>query len=342
MIKKLTISSFIITVILGVCALIITPFAVRNQLNILEKEYGHHIIYETVKDISVDGIKNVNITSHEGYKIFGSVYQTNDKEIKIYYRGFCFSDPIIAESRDGETLNLQIDLEHITPKKKDLINRVIDENGYLNFRIYIPKNLSVTLYTRNFTPRNCDITGGKEVLAANGKVYNKQNVPTSVEYYNDLAEEYSFKTSDLSYTPSSFEKLSFMMKDTFEAYDNSNIKRPLLLELKEKILNEMESRIRKFAEENRDICPDEFAIDTFVTCGRTYFNSQARLMLTIVEDNYFDDDVIGNYEEDSNYYSKELKTNIQDFFQAKDDFKNCMQTSIVSRKNDIINMLTFI
>lgn len=343
MIKKLTISSLIITVIFGFSALIFAPFAVRSQIDVWENEYGYNIIYKTVKNVSVEGIKYVNITSHEENQIHGSVYQTNDDEIKIYYKGFTISKPLITEKRDGETLDLQIDFEHQDKDTKNLLNFVLDNGSYLNVDIYIPKDIAVTLYTNNFYPRNADFTDGKQILAANGKVYGERNELTAQEYFDNLKDDYSVDQFQTLSTNTAFESLTNMMSDTFYNYDINNLKKPIMLGVKDLLLEKMESTLRTFAEENSDICPDEFAIDNFVTCGKTYINSQIRFSLSCIKDNrYNDNDILDEFEENSDFYSMQLKTSIQQFFQAKEDFMHSMQTSIVSRKNDIVNMLTFI
>lgn len=340
MIKKLTISSFIITIILGVCALISLPFAVKNQFSLWENKYGKYYNFETAKNVSVSGIKNLNISSHQGFRVYGDIYQTNDKDIKIYYEGFSLSKPQITEQKDGETLNLQIDLEPISDHQKNMFNAFLSNNGYLRFRIYVPKDLNITLYCDNFNPVKTSIDTATEVMSANGKVYNEKYVVTADDYYSQLKSSYGIIDNvSIPYT-SLFEKFSYMMKDICNNFYNGSLERPVFLSVKDKIANNMVSSFQTYANENADICSSPEAKNKVITCATTYINAQTRLALIVIEDGYWDQNIYDDYNEYN--YTSNMKSAISQLKQSKEDLMQSMTTTLLSRKNEVVNMLTFI
>lgn len=343
MIKKLTISSLIITIILGVCALISLPFAVKNQFSLWENQYGKYYNYETSKSVAVNGIKNVNISSHQGHRIYGQVYQTNDKEIKIYYEGFSVSKPQITEQKDGETLNLQIDLEPVKEQQKNIFTAFLGGNGYLRFRIYVPKDLNVTLYCDNFTPVDTAIPTATEVMSANGKVFNEQYILTADDYYSQLKSSYGIIDNvSIPYT-SLFEKYSYMMKDICNNFYDNSIERPIFLSVKDKIVNNMISSFQNYANENADICSNPEAKNKVITCATTYINAQTRLALITIEEGFWN---VNNIDLNENLNAEDYNSNITSAIsqlkQSKEDLMQSMTTTLLSRKNEVVNMLTFI
>ncbi|MEG1994800.1 MAG: hypothetical protein RR048_07785 [Oscillospiraceae bacterium] len=95
-----------------------------------------------------------------------------------------------------------------------------------------------------------------------------------------------------------------------------------------------------FDEKNADICSSPEAKSSIIICASTYINAQTKLALLAADEGFWDNGIFENY--DQNNYSENAKTAILQLNQAKIDFLQSMTTTVVSRKNEVIDMITFI